>query len=62
MMTAASPATDRFGNRLDAIVRYARGGILKSSDEEVVRMLARGRSSASACVPAARRASTTSPA
>lgn len=34
-----SVETDRFGNRLDAIVRYARGSILKSSDEEVVRML-----------------------
>ena len=34
-----SVETDRFGNRLDAIVRYARGRILKSSDEEVVRML-----------------------
>ena len=31
--------TDRFGNRLDPIVRYARGTILKSSDEEIVRML-----------------------
>ena len=31
--------TDRFGNRLDPIVRYARGSILKSSDEEIVRML-----------------------
>jgi len=31
--------TDRFGNRLDPIVRYARGSILKGSDEEVVRML-----------------------
>ncbi len=34
-----SVETDRFGNRLDPIVRYARGSILKSSDEEVVRML-----------------------
>ena len=31
--------TDRFGNPLDPIVRYARGTILKSTDEEVVRML-----------------------
>ena len=34
-----SIATDRYGNPLDPIVRYARGGILKSTDEEVVRML-----------------------
>ncbi len=34
-----SVETDRFGNRLDPIVRYARGSILKSSDEEIVRML-----------------------
>lgn len=34
-----STATDRYGNPLDPIVRYARGGILKSTDEEVVRML-----------------------
>jgi len=34
-----SVETDRFGNRLDAIVGYARGSILKSSDEEIVRML-----------------------
>lgn len=33
------PQTDRFGNRLDPIVRYARGEILRSSDEEVQRML-----------------------
>jgi len=31
--------TDRFGNRLDPIVRYARGSILRSSDEEIARML-----------------------
>ena len=31
--------TDRFGHRLDPIVRYARGSILRSSDEEIVRML-----------------------
>ena len=34
-----STATDRYGNPLDPIVRYARGSILKSTDEEVVRML-----------------------
>jgi L-seryl-tRNA(Ser) seleniumtransferase len=32
-------ATDRFGNPVDPIVRYARGAILKSTDEEVQRML-----------------------
>lgn len=31
--------TDRFGNPIDPIVRYARGKILKSTDEEVARML-----------------------
>ena len=39
MNPAATPPTDRFGNPLDAIVRYARGTILKSTDEEVTRML-----------------------
>jgi L-seryl-tRNA(Ser) seleniumtransferase len=34
-----APPTDRFGNPLDPIVRYARGTILKSTDEEVRRML-----------------------
>ena len=34
-----SPAADRFGNPVDPIVRYARGSILKSTDEEVTRML-----------------------
>ena len=34
-----SPATDRFGNPVDPIVRYARGSILKSTDEEITRML-----------------------
>lgn len=34
-----SPATDRFGNPVDPIVRYARGSILKSTNEEVTRML-----------------------
>lgn len=37
--TPASPAADRFGNPIDPIVRYARGTILKSTDEEVQRML-----------------------
>lgn len=32
-------ATDRFGNPIDPIVNYARGPILKSTDEEVARML-----------------------
>jgi L-seryl-tRNA(Ser) seleniumtransferase len=31
--------SDRFGNPIDPIVRYARGTILKSTDEEVTRML-----------------------
>jgi L-seryl-tRNA(Ser) seleniumtransferase len=31
--------TDRFGNPVDPIVRYARGAVLKSTDEEVRRML-----------------------
>jgi L-seryl-tRNA(Ser) seleniumtransferase len=31
--------TDRFGNAFDPIVRYARGSILKSTDEEIARML-----------------------
>jgi L-seryl-tRNA(Ser) seleniumtransferase len=39
MATADTPQTDRFGNPLDPIVRYARGTILKSTDEEVTRML-----------------------
>ena len=34
-----TPAIDRFGNPIDPIVRYARGSILKSTDEEVTRML-----------------------
>ena len=37
--TAANTETDRFGNPLDAIVRYARGSILAGTDQEVVRML-----------------------
>ena len=37
--------TDRFGNPVDPIVRYARGNILKSTDEEVQRMLQIGRAS-----------------
>jgi L-seryl-tRNA(Ser) seleniumtransferase len=32
-------ATDRFGNPVDPIVNYARGPILKSTDEEVSRMI-----------------------
>ena len=39
MSKDASPPTDRFGHPLDPIVRYARGTILKSTDEEVTRML-----------------------
>ena len=35
----AAAATDRFGNPLDPIVRYARGRVLKGSEEEVRRML-----------------------
>ncbi|MBI3917122.1 MAG: hypothetical protein HY322_08955 [Betaproteobacteria bacterium] len=38
-MSSTLPATDRFGNPVDPIVRYARGAILKSTDEEVARML-----------------------
>jgi L-seryl-tRNA(Ser) seleniumtransferase len=38
-MPADASATDRFGNPIDPIVRYARGSILKSTDEEVTRML-----------------------
>ena len=37
--TSQSPPTDHFGNPVDPIVRYARGSILKSTDEEVTRML-----------------------
>ncbi len=39
MDRADAPQTDRFGNPLDPIVRYARGTILKGTDEEVQRML-----------------------
>lgn len=39
MPASNSAATDRFGNPVDPIVRYARGAILKSTDEEVSRML-----------------------
>ena len=38
-MSSTAPATDRFGNPFDPIVRYARGAILKDTDEEVARML-----------------------
>ena len=37
--TPQQPQTDRFGNPFDPIVRYARGAILASTDEEVRRML-----------------------
>jgi L-seryl-tRNA(Ser) seleniumtransferase len=36
---SASVETDRFGNPFDPIVRYARGTILASTDQEVARML-----------------------
>jgi L-seryl-tRNA(Ser) seleniumtransferase len=36
--SAESQPTDRFGNPLDPIVRYARGRILRGSDDEVRRM------------------------
>jgi L-seryl-tRNA(Ser) seleniumtransferase len=36
---SAAVEADRFGNPLDAIVRYARGSILAGTDQEVVRML-----------------------
>jgi L-seryl-tRNA(Ser) seleniumtransferase len=39
MAANETPRTDRFGNPVDPIVRYARGSILKSTDEEVQRML-----------------------
>lgn len=39
MPGADADTTDRFGNPLDPIVRYARGAILKGTDEEVQRML-----------------------
>ena len=39
MPASDTPATDRFGNPVDPIVRYARGTILKGTDEEVKRML-----------------------
>ena len=39
MADTKPPAADRFGNPVDPIVRYARGTILKSTDEEVKRML-----------------------
>jgi len=35
----AAVESDRFGNPLDAIVRYARGSILAGTDQEVARML-----------------------
>jgi L-seryl-tRNA(Ser) seleniumtransferase len=39
MSAADSNRTDRFGNPIDPIVNYARGSILKGTDEEVTRML-----------------------
>jgi L-seryl-tRNA(Ser) seleniumtransferase len=39
MPDAQNTQTDRFGNPFDPIVGYARGPILKSTDEEVQRML-----------------------
>lgn len=39
MANADTSPIDRFGNPIDPIVRYARGAILKSTDEEVTRML-----------------------
>jgi L-seryl-tRNA(Ser) seleniumtransferase len=38
-MAADRASTDHFGNPLDPVVGYARGAILKGTDEEVVRML-----------------------
>ena len=37
--SAPNVETDRFGNPLDTIVRYARGSILAGTDQEVARML-----------------------
>ena len=39
MSNTETGATDRFGNPLDPIVNYARGSILRGTDEEVARML-----------------------
>ena len=39
MSEVSNAKTDRFGHPLDPIVGYARGSILKSTDEEVSRML-----------------------
>ena len=39
MTDSAAGSTDRFGNALDPIVNYARGTILRGTDEEVTRML-----------------------
>ncbi|HET7598222.1 MAG TPA: hypothetical protein VFK15_14915, partial [Burkholderiales bacterium] len=39
MSNAPAAATDRYGNPIDPIVRYARGRILKGTDDEVKRML-----------------------
>ena len=39
MADTPTQGTDRFGNALDPIVNYARGSILRGTDEEVARML-----------------------
>ena len=39
MSELGKATTDRFGHPLDPIVGYARGPILKGTDEEVSRML-----------------------
>lgn len=39
MAVAENTHTDRFGNAIDPIVNYARGSILRGTDEEVARML-----------------------
>jgi L-seryl-tRNA(Ser) seleniumtransferase len=39
IVSEAAHGTDRFGNALDPIVNYARGSILRGTDEEVARML-----------------------
>src|ERR687883_15643 len=38
-MSDTNTGTDRFGNPIDPIVNYARGSILRGTDEEVARML-----------------------
>src|SRR5690606_42094610 len=39
MSEAATSPSDRFGHPIDPIVGYARGPVLRSTDEEVQRML-----------------------